>query len=212
MRGLLRSAVLGYAIGTFPSADLVARRVSRGTIDLRRSGSGNPGGANAVNVLGRRAGYSIMVADIGKGALACTAARAVGGATGAHVAGVGAVVGHCFPVWKGFRGGKGVGASVGQCLATFPAYFPIDLAVAAATAANPRWKQRAFAATSVASVCWVLGGCVWWLKRLPNLWGPRPSAALPLASAASSAVILYKFVTARPPVPGLAVVHEVSAA
>ena len=86
----------------------------------------------------------------------------IGGPSAAHQAGSAAVAGHCHPVWNGFRGGKGVAASVGQCLALFPAYFPIDAAVAAVTAAVPAWKQRAFAATSVSSACWVLGGVVWW--------------------------------------------------
>jgi acyl phosphate:glycerol-3-phosphate acyltransferase len=107
------------------------------------------------------------------------------------------VIGHCYPVTSGFKGGKGVGASVGQCLATFPAYFPIDIGVAAVTASNPRWKQRAFAATAVSSAAWVLGGALWWRKRWPNLWGPCPSVALPIANLVSSAVIARKFVAAR---------------
>ena len=53
-------------------------------------------------------------------------------------------------------------ASAGQCLVTFPAYFPIDLAVSGATVAL---KQRALAATAVSSVCWVLGAAVWWSRR-----------------------------------------------
>jgi glycerol-3-phosphate acyltransferase PlsY len=87
-----------------------------------------------------------------------------------------------------------VAASAGQCLATFPAYFPIDLGVAWATA---RWRRQAMAATAVASLTWVCAGAVWWRRRWPNLWGPQPSAALPLAAAASSAVILSRFMAAR---------------
>lgn len=198
-RALVRAGLVGYLLGTIPSADLVARRVSGGTVDLRATGSGNPGGANALGVLGRRAGITVMAADIAKGALAASVGRVVAGTAGGHLAGTAAVVGHCFPVWNGFRGGKGVAASVGQCLATFPAYFPIDLGIAAVTASSPRWKHRAYAATAVASACWVLGGAVWWKQRWPNLWGPRPGAGLPLSAAASSAVILYKFASATPP-------------
>ncbi len=109
------------------------------------------------------------------------------------------MIGHCLPVWNGFRGGKGVGASVGQCLATFPAYFPVDLGVAAATAAVPRLRHRAFVAAMVSSTCWVLGAVLWWRKGWPNLWGPSPGPGLPLAAAISSSVIAYKFVTARAP-------------
>jgi len=134
-RALVAAAVgLGYVIGTFPTASIVARRVSGGTVDLRRSGSGNPGSANALGVLGARAGAAVLVGDIGKGAAACVLGGLVGGPTGAHVAGTAAVAGHCYPVWNRFDGGKGVATSVGQCLATLPAYFPIDAAVAVATA------------------------------------------------------------------------------
>src|SRR6056297_64715 len=131
----------GYLIGTFPTADLVARRAGR---DLRLEGSGNPGGANAMNVIGRSAGLQVMGADIAKGAAACAVGGWIAGPSAAHFAGSAAVAGHCHPVWNGFRGGKGVAASVGQCLATFPAYFAMDVAVAAATASVPAWKQRAF--------------------------------------------------------------------
>ena len=197
MRRFVGVAALGYLLGTFPTADLVARRASGGRLDLRANGSGNPGTANATKLLGKKAGSVVLVGDIAKGAAACAAGGAIGGPTGAHLAGTAAVAGHCFPVWNGFRGGKGVATSVGQCLATFPAYFPIDLAVGAATVAMPWWRQRAFTATLVSSACWVLGGVVWWRRGWRNAWGPRPTAALPLAALASSLVITERFVAAQ---------------
>lgn len=193
---LLTAVTAGYLIGTFPTADLVARRWSRGRIDLRTAGSGNPGTANAAAVLGMRAGATVLVGDIAKGAAASALGAAIAGPVGAHVGGTASVVGHCFPVWTGFRGGKGVAASIGQCLATFPAYFPIDAAVGVATAAMPWWRRRAFGATAVSSVCWVLGGVLWWRKGWSNAWGPRPTIALPMASAVSSLVIAERFVAA----------------
>jgi glycerol-3-phosphate acyltransferase PlsY len=193
-------ALVGYLLGTVPTADLVARRWSQGRVDLRRLGSGNPGSLNAATVLGARAGITVLAGDVAKGAAAAAAGAAIAGPVGAHLAGPASVVGHCYPVWTGFRGGKGVAASIGQCLATFPVYFPIDAMVGVATAALPWWRRRAFGATTVSSVCWVLGGVVWWRRGLPNLWGPRPTVALPLASAVSSAVIAARFATARPPV------------
>jgi acyl phosphate:glycerol-3-phosphate acyltransferase len=196
---LAAAAATGYLAGTVPSADVASRLATGGATDLRETGSGNPGAANAIKVLGAGWGYAVMAADVGKGALACAAGRRIAGDAGAHVAGTAAVVGHCFPVWNGFRGGKGVATSAGQCLATFPAYTAIDLGVAAATASSPRWKQRAFAATGVASACWVGGATLWWRRGWPNLWGPAPSAGLPAAAAASSAVILYRFATAKAP-------------
>jgi glycerol-3-phosphate acyltransferase PlsY len=196
MSRLLGAAAVGYLVGTFPTADLVARRWSRGLINLRDAGTGNPGGANAVKVLGKKAGGVVIAGDVTKGAAASAIGAVVAGPAGAHIAGTASVIGHCYPVWNGFRGGKGVAASVGQCLATFPAYFPIDAAVAVVTVAVPRWKQRAFAATVASSVCWVVGGLVWWRRRLPNAWGPKPTVGLPLASAVSSAVIMRRFIVA----------------
>jgi glycerol-3-phosphate acyltransferase PlsY len=190
------AAAVGYVLGTFPTADVVARRVSHGAVDLHTAGSANPGSLNAALVLGPVAGVTVLAGDIAKGAAASVVGGAIAGPLGAHVGGTASVVGHCYPVWRGFRGGKGVAASVGQCLATFPAYFPVDVAVAAMTAASPRWKHRAFSATVVSSVCWVLGGLVWWRKGWSNPWGPRPTAALPIAAAVSSAVIARRFVAA----------------
>lgn len=194
---ILAAAVAGYVMGTFPTADLVARRWSRGAVDLRSAGSRNPGTANATQLLGVNAGATVLMGDIAKGAAASAVGGAIVGPLGAHVAGTASVIGHCFPVWNGFRGGKGVAASIGQCLATFPAYFPIDLAVGMATAAMPWWRRRAFGATVVSSVCWVLGGVLWWRKRWWNGWGPRPTVALPLASAVSSIVIADRFRAAQ---------------
>ena len=209
---LAGAVTLGYLAGTFPTADLVARRVSGGTVDLRAAGTGNPGGANAAKLLGAKAGSAVMAGDVAKGALASGIGAAVAGPLGAHLAGTASVIGHCFPVWNGFRGGKGVAASVGQCLATFPAYFPIDLGVAAITASSPRWRQRAFAATLASSTAWVIGGLVWWRRRWPNLWGPTPSPALPAAALVSSGVIAWKFATARPPTPSPSPAATVEAA
>jgi len=193
MLGALASAAAGYLIGTIPCADTAARLATGGTTDLRYSGTGNPGAVNAMAVLGARWGWGILAADAAKGALACAAGRGFGGSTGAHVAGTAAVVGHCLPVWNGFRGGKGVAVSLGQCTATFPAYLPIDLGVAWAVG---RWKGRTFPGTLAASTTWVLAGVLWWRKGWPNAWGPPPSAALPISAAVSSAVIAYKFLTA----------------
>jgi glycerol-3-phosphate acyltransferase PlsY len=93
-------------------------------------------------------------------------------------------------VWKGFRGGKGVSTSAGQCLATFPAYFPLDLGVALVAA---KWRRRTLPATVIASTAWVAAGVLWWRRGWPNAWGPEPTAALPAAAAVSSAVILSRF-------------------
>lgn len=197
---LLTAAAVGYVAGTLPSADLAARMATGGRTDLRSAGSGNPGAANAIGVLGPVWGSMVLGSDIGKGAIACRLGHSIAGDAGAHVAGVAAVIGHCFPWHAGFSGGKGVATSAGQCLATFPAYFPVDLAVAAATSTG-KWKHKAFTTTAVGCVAWVVGTVVWWKKKWPNLWGPPPGAALTAAAATTSTIIMYKFATARPPTP-----------
>ena len=190
------AAVLGYLVGTAPSADVVCRLATGSEGDLRSGGTKNPGAANALVVLGKRWGYAVMAADIAKGAAACMAARRLAGDAGAHVAGPAAVVGHCFPAWNGFRGGKGVAVSMGQCLATFPVYVPVDLAVAGATVAG-KWRSRTFTTTVVASSVWVAAALLWWRRGWPNAWGPRPSAALPASAAVSTSVIVWRFLAAR---------------
>ncbi len=196
--GLLAAAAAGYLIGTTPSADLAARLATGAALDLRVAGSNNPGGANAYTVLGPRWGAAVIGADIAKGAVASVAGRALAGDAGACAAGAASVVGHCFPVWNGGRGGKGVGTSVGQCLATFPAYFPLDMTVAAVTSTR-RWRGRARAATLLSSALWVASGVLWWRRRWPNLWGPEPTVALPIANLVSSLVIAYRFMTVPDP-------------
>ena len=144
---------------------------------------------NAFRVLGRRAGLLVMGADVGKGILACAVGRAVAGDAGAHAAGVGAVAGHCYPVSNRFRGGKGIATSFGQCVATFPAFAPLDAATAILVARRPGIRRPALASVAVSSTAWLLASVVWWKRRLPNLWGPRPTAMLPLANAATVTVI-----------------------
>jgi glycerol-3-phosphate acyltransferase PlsY len=190
---LLVSAGVGYLVGGLPTADTAARLATGGATSLRTAGTGNPGAANAIAVLGKGWGGAVMAADIGKGLVGCAVGRRVAGDNGAHLGGTAAVIGHCFPIWSGFRGGKGVAPSCGQCLATFPAYFPVDLAVAWAVA---KWRQRAFTATAVASALWVAAGLLWWQRGWPNAWAPRPTAALPAAAAATSTVILWRFAAA----------------
>ncbi|MCU1428383.1 MAG: plsY [Actinomycetia bacterium] len=184
----------GYLLGTIPSADLATRLASRSDVDLRVTGSGNPGAANAAKVLGNRWGAAVLVADLAKGVAAGFAGRAVAGDLGAYAAATAAVAGHIAPVWNGFRGGKGIATSAGTCLAVFPAYFGFDLAVAAIGAAGSRNAERA---TQLSAVGFTTAATVWWLADLPNRWGPRPSAALPAFAAATSAMILAKFATAR---------------
>jgi glycerol-3-phosphate acyltransferase PlsY len=187
---LLAAAVSGYLLGTLPSADVAGRVAGRGRVDLRRDGSRNPGALNAGRLLGRRVGHAVLAADIGKGVVASALGRRLAGDAGAHVGAVAAVAGHCYPVWTGFRGGKGIATAIGQCVATMPLYAPLDVALALALGRIPGLPRPAWVSVGTASFVWIGAGALWWKRDLPNLWGPRPTAALPLANAATVAVIV----------------------
>ncbi len=185
---LLAAASGGYLLGMIGSADIAAR-LNRGS-DLRKSGTGNPGGMNASHVLGKSWGAAVTVADIGKGVAAARLGRALAGDAGANLASTAAVGGHCFPL--GRTGGKGVATSVGQVIGTFPVYLPLDAAVALGTSVLPV-SQRTRAATTVASVTWVLTAAHWWWHGRRNPGGVTPTVSLPLAAAASSIIIALRF-------------------
>lgn len=189
------ATVVGYLAGTFPSADVATRLARRGT-DLRAEGSGNPGALNAAAVLGKRWGFVVLAADMTKGALAGAAGRAIAGDTGAYLAATASIAGHIAPVFNGFRGGKGVATSAGACLAVFPAYFPIDAAVATITAVASQQAERSI---QISCAAWTAASVVWWRRQLPNAWGPEPSPALIGFAAVSSAMIVAKFRATRKP-------------
>ncbi len=194
MVALLGSAGVGYFVGTLPSAD-VASRIARGSIvDLRSAGSNNPGALNAAQQLGTRWGIAVLVADAAKGALAAAAGRQIAGDAGGYAAATAAIAGHIWPVWSRFRGGKGVATSAGACLAVFPAYFPIDAGVAGLSAVR---SGDAETSVRVSTAVWTLSAVLWWRRDWPNLWGPRPTAGLPLFAAVSSAMMVTAFATAR---------------
>jgi glycerol-3-phosphate acyltransferase PlsY len=193
---LALAAGAGYLLGSIPWADLAAHQAARGRIDLRAAGSRNPGARNVIDVLGKRWGYAVGVADIAKGAAACVVGRAVAGDLGAHVGGTAAVVGHCYPVWSRFQGGKGVACAVGQVLVTFPAAVPVEVAAGVLGAVAPA-EERASAITVSLAAGWVAGALVWWRQGRPNAWGPAPTAALPVAATVSSAVVVGRFAAGR---------------
>ncbi|MGI8925445.1 MAG: glycerol-3-phosphate acyltransferase [Tepidiformaceae bacterium] len=194
-RGWL-AAVAGYLIGSILTADVAARLANRGrtaSVDLRATGSGNPGAANAMANLGTGWGAAVLAGDILKGGAAAQAGRIIAGDGGAYVAATAAVAGHCFPAWSGFRGGKGVATSAGTTLVCFPAYIPIDSALVVTS-----WlaSKHAGKATAIASTVFVASAWAWRRFRLPNAWGTKPTTGLPLYALATTAIIAYKFLTA----------------
>jgi glycerol-3-phosphate acyltransferase PlsY len=189
IRLTLASAV-GYALGNVASAS-VAQRLAGGDHDLTDEGTGNPGGANAANVLGREWGAAVTIADIAKATIAARVGRRLAGAHGANVAATAAVVGHCHPV--GRPGGKGVAASIGQVIGTVPGYLPLDALTAGATSRLPFFRHRTRAATTAGSIVWVATTTAWWRRRWPNPGGPPATWSLPVGAAVSSAVIAARF-------------------
>jgi glycerol-3-phosphate acyltransferase PlsY len=111
--------VAGYLLGSIPTGLLLARRAG---IDLRRAGSGNIGATNVLRTAGRRLGVLTLLGDLAKGALPTWLARYLGaGEMVTGCAGLAAVLGHLFPPWLRFHGGKGVATALGAILVLAPA-------------------------------------------------------------------------------------------
>lgn len=113
---------IAYLLGTFPSAILIARANG---IDISTFGSGNPGASNVTRALGWRTGVWVYVLDAGKGALAAGLGLALDGRPMAYWCGAAAIVGHMFPVTRGFKGGKGVATGSGVLVVVQPLLAPL---------------------------------------------------------------------------------------
>ncbi len=138
--------LVGYVLGSIPTGYLVGRRSG---IDIREHGSGNIGATNVTRVLGKKPGLFVFVCDALKGLLAVraayllvqtyapagAAALAPGALAQTHapvagaLAGVACIVGHNFPVWLGFRGGKGIATTTGVLLGLMPAAVALSAVV-----------------------------------------------------------------------------------
>ena len=112
---LLVTAVLAYLLGSVPFGILITRLMGLG--DLRQIGSGNIGATNVLRTGNKAASLATLLADAAKGAVAVLIGRAVFGEDAAQLAGLAAFLGHLFPVWLRFRGGKGVATFLGILLA-----------------------------------------------------------------------------------------------
>ncbi|MFN2625122.1 MAG: glycerol-3-phosphate acyltransferase [Mycobacteriales bacterium] len=132
---LLVAAVVGYAVGSVSFATLLARR--RG-VDLRASGSGNPGATNIGRVLGRKAGIAVALADVAKGLVPAALFGLVLHDAGL-VAGVAATFGHVTSPLLHGRGGKGVATAGGAILGSHPAWGPLVIVVWLLVVLLTRW-------------------------------------------------------------------------
>lgn len=111
------AALAGYLLGSLPAALWVARRHG---VDLRRTGDGNPGAWNALDQLGARRAWAAFAGDGLKGTLAALAGLAPAGIWGAYAAAAAAMLGHAFPLFARFRGGKAVMTFVGAAWVLSP--------------------------------------------------------------------------------------------
>ncbi len=146
---IVLAVLAGYLLGSVPSADWVARAAG---LDLRRSGTGNPGTANAIGLGGMRVGVPILLLDFLKGMAAVGAGLALAGDGGAVAAGVAAVAGQVLNPWYGFRGGKGLAVGGGVALASFPAVTVAMLAVVAGLTRTVRPTALAVLVTLAAAL------------------------------------------------------------
>ena len=108
-------AAIGYLLGSIPFGIVITRALGLG--DLRRIGSGNIGATNVLRTGNKPAALATLLLDSGKGAIAVLLARWLAGPDAALIAGAAAFLGHLFPVWLSFRGGKGVATFLGTVLA-----------------------------------------------------------------------------------------------
>lgn len=164
--------VLAYLIGSVPFALVVAR--SWGVADLRRVGSGNLGAANVLRASGVMAAATVLLLDIGKGAVSVALAqRFAGGGSAPAAAGVAAIVGHIYPVWLGFRGGKGVATACGVFSVLAPMAVLPSLVIFAAAVWISRYVSvgSALAAVALPPIAYATGS-------------PAPVVAAALAAAA----------------------------
>jgi glycerol-3-phosphate acyltransferase PlsY len=151
---LLLWAVIGYLLGSIPFGMVLARVMGLG--NLREIGSGNIGATNVLRTGNKTAAALTLLLDGGKGAVAVLLARAMAGEDAAQLAALTAFLGHCYPIWLGFRGGKGVATFLGIFLALA---WPVGLACCATwlvTALVTRVSSKAAIMAAALSTGWMV--------------------------------------------------------
>jgi glycerol-3-phosphate acyltransferase PlsY len=172
------AVLIGYGIGSLPIGFLLTRTATG--VDIRRTGSGNVGAANVYRTAGRGLGVLVMLLDVAKGAGSVITARLLlpHSPDSAAVAGLAAIIGHIYPLWLRFAGGKGVAAACG----VFAMLAPWATAAAAAVFLLAAGLTRYISLGSVLATVTV--PVVEWLQP-----GNRPAE---LATVAAAALILFR--------------------
>jgi glycerol-3-phosphate acyltransferase PlsY len=168
--------LVGYAFGSVPFAFILSRRAG---IDVRVAGSGNVGAANVLRTSGTPLAVIVMTLDILKGVATVMLASALQGTTAAMAAaGAAAIVGHIYPVWLRFHGGKGVAVAAG----VFSILAPVATVAAAAVFLVVVWTSRVISLGSVAATVT--------LPSVAVLSGSSPSVVV--AAIGTGVLILFR--------------------
>jgi glycerol-3-phosphate acyltransferase PlsY len=142
--------LLAYLVGSIPSAYIIGRMV--GDVDVRFAGEGNVGARNAFHIVGPRWGVAVFAIDAAKGGIVGAMLREMAGWQLA-VGGIAVILGHAFPVWIGFLGGKGVATASGF----FAVLFPLSALIGSTGAGAAFAMTRRFLPTVIAAVVLALG-------------------------------------------------------
>jgi glycerol-3-phosphate acyltransferase PlsY len=147
-------AAIGYLLGSIPFGLLLTKALGLG--NLREIGSGNIGATNVLRTGNKGAAAATLLLDGAKGAVAVLLAREFAGEAAAQIAALAAFLGHCFPIWIGFKGGKGVATFLGLMLALA---WPVGLLACAtwlATAVISRISSLSALVAASWSILWCL--------------------------------------------------------
>ena len=162
-------ATIGYLLGSIPFGIVVARMLNLG--NLRNIGSGNIGATNVLRTGNKKAAALTLIFDAAKGAVALLLARNFAGEDAAQLAAVMAMLGHCFPIWLKFKGGKGVATFLGIMLAYS---FPVGAACC---------------------VAWLIGAFGWRISSMGALVSASASTFLLVLMSGGSALFMGIFLT-----------------
>ena len=138
-----------YLLGSIPFGVVITRALGLG--DVRKIGSGNIGATNVLRTGNKGAAAATLLLDAGKGAVAVLIARAIAGEDAAQLAALASFLGHLFPVWLGFKGGKGVATFLGTMLALA---WPVGLLCCATWLVIARVTRISSALALVAPIAW----------------------------------------------------------
>ena len=158
------AGIIGYLLGNISSGVLISKGF--GIRDIRRHGSGNSGTTNVLRTLGWLPSVLTLICDCLKGFVACVIGRALGGDPGMLIGGFCAVLGHDYPVFFGFKGGKGIATSLALIIAINPWLALAELITEIVVVAVTRYMSVASLVTTVAFPVFVAILC----RGRENFW------------------------------------------